>query len=182
MSVAEIQPRKLSQLLQQNKQLDLIDVRQPGEFSNVHAVGAKNYPLDQLNPDAVMNSRTSTEQPLYVICQMGGRSRKACEQFIAAGFRDVVNVAGGTSLWQSQGLPVVRAEKQVMAMDRQVRVAAGFLIAVGSALAATESLRWVGIGLAAFVGLGLCYSGATNTCGMATVLGFMPWNRPAKSC
>ena len=30
---------------------------------------------------------------------------------------------GGTSLWQSQGLPVVRAEKQVMAMDRQVRIA-----------------------------------------------------------
>ena len=34
-----------------------------------------------------------------------------------------------------------------------------------------------GFGLAAFVGVGLTSAGATDFCGMALLLGRMPWNR-----
>jgi hypothetical protein len=32
-------------------------------------------------------------------------------------------------------------------------------------------------GLSAFIGAGLMFSGITDTCGMAVVLGRMPWNQ-----
>ena len=58
---------------------DLIDVRSPSEFYEVHAVGALLAPLDSLDPKAVMESRGErSSEPLYVICKSGGRSEQAC--------------------------------------------------------------------------------------------------------
>ena len=76
--------------------LDLIDVRTPVEFREVHAVGARNVPLDSLDPQTVMRGRNGTaDEPLYVCCRGGTRRAKACEKFVAAGFTNVVNVEGG---------------------------------------------------------------------------------------
>ncbi len=172
MNIAEIQPREIA-----DKEIDLIDVRTPAEYQGVHAKGAVNQPLDRLDPDAIMSARNgSAQQPLYVICQMGGRSRKACEQFVAAGHENVVNVAGGTDLWQQQGLGVVRGAKSVMSMGRQVRIASGSLVVLGVLLAVLLPVAWPGLLVAGFVGAGLVFSGVTDTCGMATVLSMMPWN------
>lgn len=178
MTVSEIQPTELARRKAEGQVIEIIDVRMPAEFAGLHAQGAKNFPLNDLDPNTIMASRSgSTDDPLYVICQMGGRSRKACEQFVTAGFPQVVNVAGGTAMWESQGLPVVRGARQVMAMDRQVRIAAGSMVLVGALLALALQPYWLGLGLASFVGLGLVYSGATDTCGMAAMLKVMPWNR-----
>ncbi len=178
MTVAEIQPSELAKLMQSDASCEIIDVRGPGEFSNVHAEGAKNIPLDQLDPQVVMAGRTeSAEDPLYLICQMGGRSRKACERFVDAGFSNVVNVTGGTTLWESQKLPVVRSPNQIMPMDRQVRIAAGLMVVAGALLASFGPTKWLGLGLAGVVGAGLVHSGVTDTCGMAAMLAVMPWNR-----
>lgn len=178
MAVTEIQPNEIAKLIEGGDAIEMIDVRNPAEFAGVHAKGAKNYPLNQLSPASVMAGRAgAAEDTLYVICQMGGRSRKACEQFIQDGFTNVVNVAGGTAMWESKGLPVVRGEKQVMAMDRQVRIAAGGLVVAGVLLACLGQGSVIGLGIAGFVGAGLVFSGVTNTCGMASVLAVMPWNR-----
>jgi hypothetical protein len=37
------------------------------------------------------------------------------------------------------------------------------------------------LGLAAFVGGGLVFSGVTDTCGMGMVLARMPWNRAGET-
>jgi hypothetical protein len=55
----------------------------------------------------VARSRKAGDRPLYFICRSGGRSQHACEQFMAAGYTDVVNVAGGTQAWLEANLPVV---------------------------------------------------------------------------
>ncbi|HEX3599861.1 MAG TPA: rhodanese-like domain-containing protein [Lacipirellulaceae bacterium] len=89
--------------------IDLIDVRTREEFHEIHAVGARNLPLDTLTPASVNQSRTAQEQhPLYFICAVGGRSAWACEMMMAAGYNDVVNVEGGTQAWYLAGLPVER--------------------------------------------------------------------------
>ena len=62
-----------------------------------------------------------------------------------------------------------------MSLERQVRIAAGLLVVIGSALGAFVDQRW--IGLAAFVGTGLIFAGVTDTCGMAMLLGKLPWNQ-----
>jgi rhodanese-related sulfurtransferase len=92
----------------QSRPIDLIDVRTVDEFNEIRAVGARNMPLDRLNPTALMESHQSTADPLYFICAVGGRSAWACEMMMAAGYENVVNVEGGTQEWYTTGLPVER--------------------------------------------------------------------------
>ena len=70
--------------------------------------------------------------------------------------------------------------RKVMSLERQVRIAAGALVAIGAALAAFgPDLMWqrIGAGLAGFVGCGLVFAGITDTCGMAMLIARMPWNQ-----
>jgi rhodanese-related sulfurtransferase len=183
MSVATITPRGLAELCTDGRKIDLIDVRTPVEYGEVHAAPARNVPLDRLDPTAVVQARNgSASEPLYFICRGGDRGRQACEKFLAAGHVNVVNVEGGTLAWDTCGLPVVRGRKAV-SLERQVRIAAGSLVFAGALLG------WLVhpgcIALSAFVGAGLIYAGVTNTCGMGMLLARMPWNRgprPADEC
>jgi rhodanese-related sulfurtransferase len=82
MSISTISPDELAQRHNQGQKLDLIDVRTPVEFREVHVEFARNVPLDQLDPQAVMQARNgSAGEPLYLICRSGGRGQKACEKF-----------------------------------------------------------------------------------------------------
>ncbi|TWU13455.1 Inner membrane protein YgaP [Symmachiella macrocystis] len=155
--------------------VELIDVRTPAEYRETHSTIARNVPLDELDAEKLLADRNSSaDQPLYVICNSGNRSRKACEKLINAGCTNVVNVQGGTQAWEQADLPVVRGKKTV-SLERQVRIAAGSLVLLGSVLALTVHPYFAG--LAAFVGAGLVFAGVTDTCGMAMLLAKMPWNR-----
>jgi hypothetical protein len=63
-------------------------------------------------------------------------------------------------------------------MERQVRTAAGSLILISLALARSVSHTF--LFATAFVGVGLVFAGVSNTCLMASILGRLPWNRPAR--
>lgn len=99
---------------------------------------------------------------------------KVCQKLEAAGFTKIVNVEGGTSAWQSAGLPVVEGKK-VMSLERQVRIAAGSLVVIGAVVG--QFVHPVGYGLSAFIGAGLVFAGVTDTCGMGMMIAKMPWNR-----
>lgn len=174
MSVTTITPDRLAQL-HSGGQVELIDVRTPVEYREVHVDASRNVPLDRLDPNAVMQARDgSADQPLYVICRSGSRGHQACERFVAAGYPNVVNVQGGTLACIEAGLPVVRG-KQAIPLERQVRIAAGSLVPLGVILGSLVHPAFVG--LAAFVGAGLVFAGITDTCGMGLLLAKMPWNR-----
>ena len=165
----------LAELHNQGKTIDLIDVRTPAEFQEVHLEIARNVPLDQLDPAALMHARDgSAGEPLYMICRSGSRSQQACKEFSRAGFPSVVYVEGGTAACIDAGLPVVRGKK-VVSLERQVRIAAGSLVLLGAALGWLVHPAFVG--LSAFIGAGLVFSGVTDTCGMGMFLARMPWNR-----
>jgi rhodanese-related sulfurtransferase len=167
-----ISPAELARLRERGHSLHLIDVRTPAEFEEVHVDFARNVPLDQLKPEAL--SRDANGEHVYGICRSGSRGRRACRKLAAAGL-DVVNVEGGTLAWEAAGLPVIRGERKVMSLERQVRIAAGFLVLVGAVLAIAVHPYFVGV--SAFIGAGLMFSGITDTCGMAMILARMPWNR-----
>ena len=180
MEVTTIEPRELAARRQGDGAVELIDVRTPVEYREVHCPFARNVPLSDLDPAAVVAARTGPAgAPLYVICQSGSRGRQACERFRAAGFPNVVNVEGGTSAWAECGLPVNRGRKAVL-LERQVRIAAGGLVLLGAVLGYVVHPYFTG--LSAFVGAGLVFSGVTDTCGMGLLLARMPWNRLAPAC
>jgi rhodanese-related sulfurtransferase len=175
MSVTTITPKQLAALCQGNGKIDLIDVRTPVEFREVHVAVARNVPLERLDPATLLASRNgSKDDPLYLICRSGSRGRQACEKFLAAGLTNVVNIEGGTLACVESGLPVVRGKKTI-SLERQVRIAAGLLVLLGALLGWLVHPAF--IGLSAFVGAGLVFAGVTDTCGMGMMLARMPWNQ-----
>lgn len=74
----------------------VVDVREVDEYTDGHIPGAIHVPL-QTVPDNLESFRSG--QDVFVVCQVGGRSGKACQYLIDQGVTNVVNVAGGTSGW-----------------------------------------------------------------------------------
>jgi rhodanese-related sulfurtransferase len=177
--VATISPKQLQDLRHRGESVTLIDVRTPAEYGEVHVDFARNVPLDRLDPKQVAADHAKHAGPIYFVCRSGGRSKTACEKMIAAGVADVVSVEGGTAACDAAGLPVVRGKKAI-SLERQVRIAAGGLVAIGTAVAAFgPDPLWqrIGLGLAGFIGSGLVFAGLTDTCGMAMLIAKMPWNQ-----
>jgi rhodanese-related sulfurtransferase len=174
MTVSTITPKQLHDEIRSGKQLTLIDVRTPVEFREVHVSIAKNVPLDRISAAVNPEIPNDASAPTYVICKSGGRSKQACDKLVAGGYKNIVNVEGGTSACEQAGLPLVRGKK-AMSLERQVRIAAGSLVFTGSLLAAFVS-EWFII-LPGFVGAGLVFAGITDTCGMGMILARMPWNQ-----
>ncbi|MCH2126461.1 MAG: rhodanese-like domain-containing protein [Pirellulaceae bacterium] len=167
----------VSELQAKGPDIELIDVRTPAEYAAIRVPFAKNYPLDQLAAPGLVARQATSEVPLFVICKMGGRSAKACQQLEAAGLTNVVNVIGGTDAWAAAGYEVEKSGRKTIALDRQVRITAGTVVVTGVVLSAVVEPAWMGLALAGFIGVGLMFSGITDTCGMGVVLSKMPWNR-----
>jgi NADPH-dependent 2,4-dienoyl-CoA reductase/sulfur reductase-like enzyme/rhodanese-related sulfurtransferase len=70
---------------------DLLDVRDPDEFSEGHAPGAKNIPLNSLRSSL---GDLSKERPLAIYCAVGGRAHTAVRLLRQHGY-DAVNLSGG---------------------------------------------------------------------------------------
>ncbi len=104
MSLNTITVNELKAKQETDSELELIDVRTPAEYSAVHIEFAVNHPLDQLDVSAIQQGRQCPDQPLYVVCKMGGRSSKACQKLMEAGCVNVINVVGGTDAWVEAGL------------------------------------------------------------------------------
>jgi rhodanese-related sulfurtransferase len=173
-----ITPRELHRLLAEDSAAELLDVRTPGEFAAAHVPDAKLVPLDDLDPAAFLKQCGADHQPVYVLCQSGGRARKAVEKFRRAGFENCVLVEGGTQAWMDAGLPVVCGQSKALPLMRQVQIAAGFVSAIGAALALVFS-SWFAV-IPLLVGCGLLFAGLTGFCGLALLLAKMPWNRAAE--
>lgn len=80
-----------------------IDVRTPEEYGGGHAARAQNIPLDMLTASF---DKLEKNEPVYIICQTGNRSKKAAGILKEAGFKNVLNVTGGTVAWRAAGLPM----------------------------------------------------------------------------
>lgn len=170
MSVAEVADRVRTGNAQ------LIDVRTPVEYQEVHIPEARNVPLDRLDPQALLGDDLQRE--VFVVCKGGTRGAKACERLAAAGYLNAVNVQGGTEAWVAAGLPVTRGKKAV-SLERQVRIVAGLIALIGSVLALSLNV-WFAL-IPAFIGAGLAFAGITDTCAMGMLLARMPWNQVASS-
>ncbi|MET8610091.1 rhodanese-like domain-containing protein [Streptomyces sp. RM1] len=179
MTVTAMDPRQAQSRLHE---FTVIDVRTPGEYAGGHVPGALNIPLDQLDR-ALPDIRHAAERgELLVVCASGARSEKACAQLAAQGIR-AATLAGGTGAWAAQGhaldRPLACDVKTAWSMDRQVRLTAGSLVLLGLALGefVHPAFRLLSAGVAG----GLVFSAVTDTCGMAAMLGKLPYNRPGKA-
>lgn len=106
MSISEISIHDLASL----HQPVIVDVREVDEYASGHVPGAINIPLSEVQMRAQEFNRGDT---VYVICQAGGRSLRACE-FLAQQPElkgtQFVNVLGGTGAWMIEGHEVISGD------------------------------------------------------------------------
>ena len=81
----------------------LVDVRTREEYATGHAARAINIPLKELSGRL---DRLEKNEPVYVICQSGRRSKEASDFLSRNGFKWVFNITGGTDAWRALGLPM----------------------------------------------------------------------------
>jgi rhodanese-related sulfurtransferase len=81
----------------------LIDVREPGEVAEVSIPGALVMPMSTLE-DHLDELPDGT---VYVVCRTGARSARVVSALEQRGL-DAVNVVGGITQWEQEGLPVRR--------------------------------------------------------------------------
>jgi rhodanese-related sulfurtransferase len=168
---------ELSTILRSDQTTRLLDVRTPSEFDNGHIAGAYNVPLDQLHEHA--QEVRAARGAVVLICQSGQRAQKADALLRSAGMATMHVLDGGMKAWLAAGYPVRRIRAR-MSLERQVRIAAGAMVAAGSIAALTVSPLWAL--LPALVGSGLVFAGVSDTCTMGMLLARLPYNRAAASC
>lgn len=85
----------------------LLDVREPSEYAAIHAANAKLIPLGEVGA-RLKEIEAYKDKPVAVICRSGRRSAQAVSILQEAGFKQAVNVSGGTNAWVQAGLEVVK--------------------------------------------------------------------------
>lgn len=163
---------------QHDARIRVLDVRTASEFENAHIAGAYNVPLDQLAEHAA-DLRDARGGAVVLVCQSGQRAQKAEALLSAAGMPNARVLDGGMQAWIGEGLPTTRIRPRV-SLERQVRIVAGAIVALGSTAALTVSPVWALLPIA--VGTGLVVAGVSDTCAMGMLLARLPYNQSAASC
>jgi glyoxylase-like metal-dependent hydrolase (beta-lactamase superfamily II)/rhodanese-related sulfurtransferase len=93
-------PEQLAELLYTEPDLQLVDVRNPGETAEGVIQGAREIPLPSLT-DSI--DSLDYRAPVVTYCASGYRSLVAASLLRAAGFHAVADLMGGYDAWQESG-------------------------------------------------------------------------------
>jgi rhodanese-related sulfurtransferase len=168
---------EMNELLASGGECQVIDVREFSEFNSERIAEAQLMPLSNFEKHA---DEIDHAKPVYLLCRSGNRAKNAAEKLASRGFTDIHVVEGGMAAWAGADLPMVKGGSKVWSLERQVRFAAGLLVLTGLVLGVTLSPYF--LLMTGFVGAGLMFSAATDTCAMGMALARMPWNKGPVTC
>tara|TARA_B110000881_G_scaffold220717_1_gene246924 strand:- start:2686 stop:3240 length:555 start_codon:yes stop_codon:yes gene_type:complete len=170
---------------QQQEQNTVVDLRTEAETASESIENCICLPVQELNEASfaqALSAHQSTYQgkdkPVYLLCQSGKRAEMAIEKLKACNTPQLIIIEGGLNALKLSGIETINGSRNVISLERQVRIAAGGLIVLGVVLGTIVNPIYYY--LSAFVGAGLMFAGITDTCGMALMLAKMPWNKVNK--
>ncbi|MDQ0158407.1 rhodanese-like domain-containing protein [Alkalibacillus salilacus] len=91
----EIKPEEVKELVDQDADVTVIDVREADEVAEGHIPGAKNIPLGLLE---FRENELDKNEDYIMVCRSGGRSGKATQYLEERGYK-VKNMTGGMLAW-----------------------------------------------------------------------------------
>ena len=147
----------------------LIDIRGTDEHRREHIGSSQNRPLD------VLGKLDSAGAPIIFHCRAGSRTTANADTLAATAPCEAYILEGGIEAWKRAGLPVIVDRAQPIEVMRQVQIAAGGLVVAGVLLGHFVQPGFTLIALV--MGVGLVFAGVTGWCGLAKLLGLMPWNK-----
>jgi len=106
-STAKLSPQEVYQMQQEGKEVIIIDVRTPEEFTGElgHIPGSILSPLQQIEEWESEFSQDKNKQ-IIMVCRSGNRSGVSTQYFLDRGYKNVFNMSGGMRAWNQSRLPI----------------------------------------------------------------------------
>jgi len=93
-----ITAEEMQSILEQ-EDVQVIDVRTPEEYDELHIVNAQNIDINSPTFDEDIIG-LDKERPIILYCKGGGRSAKCAKKMQDAGFEKIYDLEGGISRWE----------------------------------------------------------------------------------
>lgn len=100
-TVKSITAEEFEQVVNLNEEINVLDVRKPGEYESEHLEMTKTRPLDYIND---WTSELDPNENYYIHCAGGYRSMITASILKARGIDQVVDIAGGYGAIKNTGL------------------------------------------------------------------------------
>ena len=101
--VKNISPKQAKELIDNEKDVFILDVRTKEEYRESHIKGSNLIPLQELEQNI---NKIPKDRKVVVHCASGKRSAQACEILKNKGLKELYNVEGGILRWQKEGYSV----------------------------------------------------------------------------
>ena len=93
-----IPAKQFSEKIKATPKPQILDVRTKAEFEKGHIENAINIDWNATNFEDKINIFDKTK-PIFVNCQLGGRSKKAANKLVLLGFNTIYELDGGIATW-----------------------------------------------------------------------------------
>ncbi len=100
-----LKPNQFSAKMKATKNLTLLDVRTPGEYTEGHLKGAVNIDWESGSFESAVAGFDKTKN-YFVYCRSGHRSGLAVTWMREHGFKNVFELNGGFTSWKSEEMPI----------------------------------------------------------------------------
>jgi adenylyltransferase/sulfurtransferase len=101
----EITATELKKRMDEQRDIQLVDVRQPDEYAFARIEGAKLIPLGEI---VQKMGELDDSKELVLQCKAGGRSAQAIQFLTQAGYQGkMVNLKGGITAWSNEVDPKI---------------------------------------------------------------------------
>lgn len=176
-TIVEVAPDLVSKWIASGQAV-LVDVREDFEYAAERIGPAENHPLGAFDAERLRS--TYGDRRIVFYCRSGRRSADAARRY-QCGTQPAFHLAGGIQSWKQAGMNTVcpPGGPRIDVM-RQTQIAIGAIVLAGTLLGAFWT-PWFLV-LSGIMGAGLVFAGLSGTCGLALLIGRMPWNRVARAC
>lgn len=102
-NIKELEAPQLAEMLEQNSEVQIVDIRQPAEVASGTVPGAETIPMHTI-PLRIQDIKQ--DKPVVLVCRSGARSAQACMFLAQQGYENIFNLRGGMMGWAGSGLQV----------------------------------------------------------------------------
>ena len=93
---SEITVQRLNELWEENKKIQIIDIREDTERDHAFVKGTIHMKLTEISK---RHTELDKNKNIFVMCHTGTRSQTVCKWLKEQGYNHCVNVLGGIDAW-----------------------------------------------------------------------------------
>lgn len=98
-NVKNLSPEEAYNLINENKEVMILDVRTKEEFGSGHMPKARSFPIHEF-PSRIDELEKFKDKPILVYCASGGRSPIAVKHLLKNDFVNIYHLNKGISAWK----------------------------------------------------------------------------------